>query len=104
MWFNHTRSVIVNARPGTPTIGSTGGDVKFAVYPNPTSGVLTVETPVMGVFTVYTIDGKEMMSNEIKEATTTITLPNNIANGVYMCRFHGEDESVQVVRLILDKR
>jgi uncharacterized protein YjdB len=93
---------VTTPKAGAP-LTATGADVKFALYPNPTTGMVTIETPVTGVFNVYSIDGRAVSSNDVKEATTTITLPTELAAGVYMCRFVGDDGSVQVARLVVNK-
>ncbi len=74
--------------------------VGFSVYPNPTSGTLTVETQVSGVFTIYTIDGKQVQQYTITELLATLILPGNLASGIYMCRFNGDDGSTAIIRLV----
>ncbi len=91
----------VVSREGTQATG-TVGTTAFAAHPNPTSGELTVNAPVTGIFTVYTIDGREVSKYEINEATVKIMLPSNLASGVYMCRFNGIDGSTTVVRLVYE--
>jgi hypothetical protein len=81
----------------------TESSTKFSVYPNPTSGALTIEAPVTGVFTVYTIDGRQVQQYTITEATTKVALPNNLASGIYMCRFNGDDGSTTMVRLVYEQ-
>jgi hypothetical protein len=76
------------------------GTTVLSVYPNPTSGTLTVQAPTSGTFTMYTVDGREVARYAVSETATTVTLPGNLATGVYMCRFNGTDGSSDVVRLI----
>jgi uncharacterized protein YjdB len=72
-------------------------------YPNPTSGVLTVKASSPGTFVIYSIEGRVIDQHNVIEATTTITLPNDIAPGMYMCRYYAEDGAVIAMRLIYSK-
>jgi hypothetical protein len=73
---------------------------RFVMYPNPTQGDLTLESSVNGVLRMYTIDGKQVAEYRIGEAAVAIQLPADLANGVYLCRFFGDNGSVESVRLI----
>jgi hypothetical protein len=93
----------------TPVLEGKGTDIntgtsemtaKFTVYPNPTSGTMKIESSVTGTFVVFTLDGKTVDQYDINGSTTTITLPNDLAAGVYMCRFSGVDGTTSVVRLV----
>ncbi len=92
---------IVTPRPGASVFGS---DAPFSVYPNPTSGLIKIEAPVSGVFTVYSIDSREVARYTITDATTSLTLPDHLASGIYMCRFNGNDGSTVMVRLVYEQR
>jgi hypothetical protein len=74
--------------------------VKFAVYPNPTQGTLTVETSVAGTFRIFTIDSKLLGTYRIETPSSTIQLPADLASGIYMCQFSREDGTMETVRLI----
>jgi len=92
----------VSSRPGS---GGTSGNHTpdenlITVSPNPTSGTLIITTAHSGVFTVYTIDGKLISKWAITDAVTNVTLPNNLATGIYMCRFTGDDGSSKMIRLV----
>ncbi len=65
---------------------------------------MTVEAPVAGTFTLYTIDGKQVASCELAAATTSVSLPRDLAAGIYMCRFNGTDGSTAVVRLVYEPK
>lgn len=73
-------------------------DIKL--YPNPTNGNIVFESPVAGDVVVYSIEGKEVQRYPVSAKSTSITLPYNLAAGVYMCRFSGSDGSTAIVRLI----
>jgi trimeric autotransporter adhesin len=74
-------------------------DIVFSVFPNPTTGVFTIDAPARGVFTVYTLDGKKIVDYEISRESTSLSLPYNLAAGAYMCRYVQEDGKVIVLNL-----
>lgn len=77
-------------------------DEVFSLYPNPTAGSITLKCPIAGAFTVYTLEGKELLNTNLTEGSNTINLPKGMAAGIYMCRFTGKDNTVQTVRLIYE--
>ncbi|MCF8450217.1 MAG: Ig-like domain-containing protein, partial [Taibaiella sp.] len=95
---------VVTTRPssgGAESITPQVGHIK--VFPNPTSGTLTVESGISGVFTVFTIDGKEVARYAVSTQATTVSLPQHLAAGVYMCRFTGTDGTTAIVRLVYER-
>jgi hypothetical protein len=94
---------VTTSRPGGGQMAGTGSSTVFSVYPNPTVGALTIDAPTTGIFNVYTIDGKQVSSYVINEAKTSIVLPNNLASGIYMCRFNGDDGNITMVRLVYEQ-
>jgi hypothetical protein len=73
---------------------------QFNLYPNPTSGALSIESGVDGKLTIYTIDGKLIETINITQPVTATLLPAHLSTGVYMCRFVGADGSSAIVRLV----
>jgi uncharacterized protein YjdB len=73
---------------------------RMNIFPNPNSGSMTVETPVDGILTIHTVDGKEVAKYDIVRPSWSLTLPGNLTAGFYMCRFVGDDGSSHVVRLV----
>ena len=100
-----TRGIsVVASRPssgGAESINQQAGQIK--VYPNPTSGTLVIESGVGGVLTVFTIDGKEVARYEVSTRATTVSLPQHLAAGVYMCRFSGIDGTTALERLVYER-
>jgi trimeric autotransporter adhesin len=96
------KAMTVNPTPLAKGVGETanGGSIKFAVYPNPTQGTLTVETSVAGTFRMFTIDSKLLGTYHIEAPSSTIQLPSDLASGIYMCQFSREDGTMETVRLI----
>jgi hypothetical protein len=95
---------VPSSRPASAeaTAGETRQANIFNIYPNPTSGSLTITSSEKGALTLFTIDGKQVEQYEINKDVTSISLPNSLATGVYMCRFSGEEGSVKIVRLVFE--
>lgn len=72
----------------------------ISVYPNPTSGAFVLKSAFAGSFTVFTIDGKEILHTPVVVGENALNLPNGIAAGIYMCRFNGDEGNTYMVRLI----
>jgi trimeric autotransporter adhesin len=99
-----TRTVnVTSSRPGAPAGDDATSGAEMLIYPNPTSGMLNVATGVNGLLAIYTIDGRELKQYEVSKGITNITLPNNLATGVYMIRFKGDDGSTKMLRLVFEK-
>jgi trimeric autotransporter adhesin len=73
------------------------------VYPNPTNGVVTLESPVAGNLSIYSLDGRALQQYSVTTNETTLTLPRNLSAGIYMCRFVGSDGSVATMRLVYEQ-
>jgi hypothetical protein len=93
---------VFTPRPGSPDQGVTE-PMAISIYPNPSNGALTIETPVAGTFVVYSIDAKEVARYEVLAGVSAVSLPNTIAAGVYMCRFTGADGNATIVRLVYER-
>jgi uncharacterized protein YjdB len=72
----------------------------FTIAPNPTSGSLAIKSGVAGELILYTIDGREVTRKDVQTTGTTLSLPSNLAAGVYMFRFKGTDGSSKMGRLV----
>jgi trimeric autotransporter adhesin len=100
-----TRPMTVTlTRPGGPVVGEAAQPGVLKIFPNPTSGSLTIDAPVAGTFTVYTIDGKEVAQYAVTASANMVTLPSNLAAGIYMSRFMGSDGTTTVVRLVYEQK
>jgi hypothetical protein len=96
------KAMTVNPTPLAKGVSETVnvGSIKFAVYPNPTKGKLTIETSTAGTFRIFTIDSKLLGTYPIETPSSTIQLPSDLASGIYMCQFSREDGTMETVRLI----
>ena len=73
----------------------------ISMYPNPTTGNLTISSSISGELSIYTIEGKVAGQYSITTGTNTIQFSSDLAAGVYICRFTGIDGSTQQVRMVL---
>lgn len=94
---------VVSLRPGGNNNGTVNISTELKVYPNPTSGTLTIDAPVVGTFKVYTIDGKEVANFAVTSRANVVSLPSNLATGIYMCRFSGADGTSAIIRLVYEQ-
>jgi hypothetical protein len=74
------------------------------LYPNPTTGIFTVATPIAGTINVYTIDGRALLQQKVASGISSISLPNDIAAGFYTCTFTGTDGGTTIIRLVYEPR
>lgn len=80
--------------------GSSESSVNIRMYPSPTSGALTIETPENGTLSILTIDGKLLRQYDIVSPASAVVLPNNTAAGVYMCHFVGNSGNVVSTKIV----
>jgi trimeric autotransporter adhesin len=91
---------VVAAKPGAPIRTADEGKIDFSVYPNPTNGSITIASSIKGEFFVYTFDGKLVQQYPVSASLTSVSLPEGLASGVYMCQFRMEDGNIKTVRLV----
>jgi hypothetical protein len=60
------------------------------LYPNPTSGELTIQTPVTGVLNLFNLEGKLLISEKV--AANQINTLNlvNLSEGIYFIAIENE--------------
>jgi len=97
-------SITASRSAGTTSVAGAPGlaGPSLVVYPNPSSGAFNLRADVAGTLTVYSLEGKELATFKVAEGITTLTLPQHIAAGIYMCRYNGNDGSVIMVRLVYE--
>lgn len=88
------------SRPADLHISNEIANSSFVLYPNPTEGTIFLVSDVPGTVSVYSVDGKQVANFEIVSGKTSVTLPSNIAHGVYTCRFVSATGDSKIVRLI----
>ncbi|MES2703711.1 MAG: Ig-like domain-containing protein [Bacteroidota bacterium] len=98
----HTVNVTAARPGGSTTATDAAATATISVFPNPTTGSFTVQTDEAGIFHLFTIDGKSITQYEVNIGSTTVALPQDLAAGVYMCRFNGNNGSTVMVRLVYE--
>jgi uncharacterized protein YjdB len=75
-------------------------DAMISIFPNPTNGSIVVRASSAGRLMVFAIDGKEVASFKVAEGANAIDLPTGLSEGVYMCRYIGDNGEYLVVKLV----
>lgn len=94
-----TTQVIVSS-----TVGINESNVNaFKLYPNPTNGIMTIESTLTGNVNVKVMDavGKLVMNTIINNAKSTIDL-TSLERGVYFIQLNNNDIS-KTIRVVLEK-
>jgi hypothetical protein len=92
---------VVAGRPDIANSGNTGSiATNVSVYPSPTTGMIFIQAAVDGELMLISSDGKLISTNKTIAGEHSITLPQGIAAGVYVCRFAGADGSVYLQKII----
>lgn len=94
---------ITTSRPGGNPINNNGVPTQVLIYPNPTTGTFAINTEDAGTLHVFTLEGKEVTNYLVPAGETMITLPQDLAVGVYMCRFNGNNGSAVMIRLVYER-
>jgi uncharacterized protein YjdB len=100
--FRTKAITVLTSKPGETEGATLENAGVLKVYPNPTSGQLTIEAPQNGTFSIFTIDGKQVAQYTVTTTAATVSLPKELAAGIYMCRFTGADGSTAIVRLVFE--
>ena len=77
---------------------------KFAIYPNPSNGVLEVRLPSSAVhqtISVFDINGKEVLKTNMSSSYKQLNL-SNLSNGLYYIRYR-EGTKVKYEKFVLNK-
>lgn len=88
------------ARPVKSVATTDAGMTMVRIFPNPSQGNITIEAPLNGVFTIHTIDGKQLVKLDVTSPATSVALPSDLAAGMYMCTFEDMNGERTVIRLV----
>lgn len=66
-------------------------NVKIVLYPNPTTGILTIDNgqSAIGEMQIFDIYGRRLQTFEISETSKTLDI-SNFANGIYLIKLNGK--------------
>jgi uncharacterized protein YjdB len=97
-----TRTVTVNSVSGRSAENQPveQNEFSFSFYPNPTTGNITVAAGSKGSLYLFSQDARMVGEYNIDQPSLQISLPGNLAAGVYYCRFVGEDGSSAAAQLV----
>ncbi len=102
-----TKKITITARarkeePGTETETPTVVNAQngLQIFPNPTSGTFTVTTTNTGVLYLISMEGKTVGQFDIKESTSSFSMPGLLAPGTYIYRFVNNDGAATTGRLV----
>ncbi len=73
------------------TIHEIPADSLFKVYPNPSIGMLTIETQLTGKVTIYTLDGRQLLQKNLVDQTEMIDV-SGFSKGVYILQYKGKEK------------
>lgn len=95
-----TKKVVVLGLKQAP-LSNAGKDEIFALFPNPTTGSITVRSEQEGTLYVYAADGRQVATYVLEKGTNQLSLPSNLANGRYACRILTTNGTSQTVKIEL---
>jgi hypothetical protein len=76
----------------------------FALYPNPTTGSITLLVSGSGSFVISTIEGKTIDARKVVTGINDISLPAHLANGLYMGVYTPDDGTKpDIVRFVYQR-
>lgn len=81
--FNDLRGLYLPPTPPPTSIDEVVDPSNFRIFPNPTSGLLTVETNHEGRYQIVNLMGQEVLSGSLTSQTNTIDL-STLVEGVYL--------------------
>ena len=84
----------------TGVSGNNGGEVLVDIYPNPTTGTVTIQASEAGIFVLYSLDGREIGRYAVQDQATTVIFPSGLTAGIYMGRFMAGSGSVTNVKIV----
>ena len=89
----------------TTEIGQVGDDDgSLLVYPNPNYGLFTITSKTNGRFSIYNMLGQVVLQSTVMNGNNEVKLPDNIASGIYICKFAPDDgNAMKQVKLLYQR-
>ena len=92
---------------GLASLGVPSGKLtmtELMVWPNPTSGAITVQATSAGDFIVYNMMGQQVAAYRVASGATDVRLPAAMAGGVYVGVYKADDGGAQqTVRVVVER-
>ena len=84
---------------GSAIVNEPGKEV--LLYPNPTNGgTINIKADIGGDFYLYSLDGRVLGGYKISAGITNVTLPSDLAAGIYMGRYAGDDGHTTLFKIV----
>jgi len=77
---------------------------EIAVYPNPTSGYITISSPVDGNVAITNMQGSLVMQSAIRHGGEKLSLPPTLSSGIYVIKISDAENRVMGVRKLILER
>jgi hypothetical protein len=82
-------------------IDETGENPDYFIYPNPTDGIITIESTVPNcLLTIFSVDGKPIVKNAMYEGVNSFDL-TDLTSGIYILKL--ENSSNVIIRKLIKK-
>ncbi|GEM_PF-888925 len=86
---------------GTKEPVASWSGILYKCYPNPTTGLITIETPgnqIKGLLSIFNLSGQEILEKIISKQTTQLDI-SHLPAGIYILKVEN-DKTIQTVKLI----
>lgn len=87
---SNTLEITIRMVKDESAVGEAEAGKGLSVYPNPTQGLLTVETEEPGLLQIFDLEGKSLLSKNQENQTESLDL-SKYDKGVYFLRFEGQN-------------
>lgn len=77
----------------------TEGSATMEVYPNPANGLFTVSVASEGTLTIFSYDGRVLISQQAMAGGNTVAMPVGTAAGNYVIRYEAADHTIYSAQL-----
>jgi bacillolysin len=85
----------------TTGVSEEGQKVGISIYPNPTSGAFTVESPAPGTLHLYSLQGALIGVYNLNAGITAVSLSSGLSPGIYIAKYLNKDGvAAEPVRII----
>jgi uncharacterized protein YjdB len=95
-----TKKVIVLGLKQAP-LGGAGENEIFALYPNPTTGSISMSTAFDGTCYIYAADGRQVATYSLEKGINQLSLPATLSAGHYACKVVAADGETRTVKIEL---
>jgi hypothetical protein len=73
----------------------------MVLYPNPNTGSFTISANEAGTASIYALDGRLLLTQEVKAGISTIAMQAQAPAGIYLLKYQSETGASAVLRLVV---